>query len=54
MTFASAKQLLENDGFTVVGEHKRLGQVVLRTVPAAQAVPGSVIVVIYGRGALIG
>lgn len=54
MTFAAAQQLLESDGFKVVGEHKRLGQVVLRTVPAAEALPGSVVVVIYGRGALIG
>ena len=54
MTFASARQLLESDGFTVVGEHKRLGQIVLRTIPAARAVPGSTVIVIYGRGALIG
>ena len=55
MTFTSAQQLLESDGFTAVGKHIRRGQVVLRTNPAAgaQARAGSVVVIIYGRGALI-
>jgi hypothetical protein len=52
MTFTRARLLLVSDGFTVVGKHKRLGQVVTRTKPAAGEAPaGSLIIVVYGTGA---
>ena len=54
MTFTQARLLLISDGFTVVGRHTRVGQVVLRTNPRAGEVPaGSVIIVVYGTGALL-
>jgi hypothetical protein len=54
MTFTQARLLLASDGFTVVGKHTRVGQVVARTKPSAGEVPaGSVIIVVYGRGALL-
>jgi serine/threonine-protein kinase len=54
MTFTKARLLLVSDGFTVVGKHTRAGQVVKRTNPAAGNLPaGSVIIVVYGTGALL-
>jgi serine/threonine protein kinase len=54
MTFTAARQLLVSDGFTVLGRHTRLGQVVTRTNPSAGEVPaGSLIIVVYGTGALL-
>jgi serine/threonine-protein kinase len=54
MTFTQARLLLVSDGFTVVGKHTRAGQVVTRTNPSAGEVPaGSLIIVVYGRGALL-
>ena len=50
MTFARARIVLAGDGFKVVGEHARLGQVVTATSPSGQAPAGSVIVVVYGTG----
>jgi hypothetical protein len=50
-TFAKARLLLVSDGFTVVGRHTRLGQIVTRTSPSAGEVPaGSLIIVVYGTG----
>ena len=51
MTFTKARLLLEDDGFTVVGRHTRLGQIVTRTNPSGQAPAGGVIIVVYGQGA---
>jgi beta-lactam-binding protein with PASTA domain len=51
MTFAEAQAALKSDGFTVVGDHTRVGQVVTRTNPSGQAPAGSVVIVVYGRGA---
>jgi len=53
MTFAKARLLLVSDGFRVLGRHTRLGQVVTRTNPSGQAPAGSVVIVVYGRGAVI-
>ena len=54
MTFAQARLHLVADGFKVVGKHTRVGNLVLRTNPAAGMVPaGSVITVVYGTGALL-
>ena len=54
MTFAKARLLLVSDGFTVVGKHIRVGQIVKRTNPPAGNVPaGSLIIVVYGTGALL-
>jgi beta-lactam-binding protein with PASTA domain len=54
MTFAQARLLLVSDGFTVVGKHTRVGQIVKRTNPPAGNVPaGSLIIVVYGTGALL-
>jgi serine/threonine-protein kinase len=54
MTFTNARLLLVSDGFKVVGRHTRVGQVVTRTNPSSGEVPaGSVIIVVYGRGALL-
>jgi hypothetical protein len=54
MTFTKARRLLASDGFTVLGKHTRLGQIVLRTNPQAGELPaGSVIIVVYGTGALL-
>jgi serine/threonine protein kinase len=53
MTFAQAQAALKSDGFTVVGDHTRVGQVVTRTIPSGHAPAGSVIIVVYGRGAVI-
>jgi beta-lactam-binding protein with PASTA domain len=53
MTFTEARSLLVSDGFKVLGRHPRLGQVVTRTNPSGQAPAGSVVIVVYGRGALI-
>jgi eukaryotic-like serine/threonine-protein kinase len=53
MTFTEARSLLVSDGFKVLGRHTRLGQVVTRTNPSGQALAGSVVIVVYGRGALI-
>ena len=54
MTFTQARLLLISDGFTVLGRHTRVGQVVLRTSPSAGEVPaGSLIIVVYGTGALL-
>jgi serine/threonine-protein kinase len=51
MTFTAARLLLQSDGFTVVGKHVRLGQIVTRTIPAARARAGGVVIVVYGTGA---
>ena len=53
MTFTEARSLLVSDGFKVLGRHPRLGQVVTRTNPSGQAPAGSVVIVVYGRGAVI-
>jgi serine/threonine protein kinase len=53
MTFARARAELVSDGFRVVGDHTRVGQVVTSTDPSGQAPAGSVIVVVYGRGAVL-
>jgi len=53
MTFANARAELKSDGFRVVGDHTRVGQVVTRTDPSGQAPAGSVVVVVYGRGAVL-
>jgi eukaryotic-like serine/threonine-protein kinase len=53
MTFASARAELISDGFRVVGDHTRAGQVVTRTAPSGQAAAGSVVIVVYGRGAVL-
>jgi hypothetical protein len=54
MTFTKARLLLGGDGFTVVGKHTRVGQVVTRTNPRSGKVPaGSLIIVVYGTGALL-
>jgi beta-lactam-binding protein with PASTA domain len=50
LTFASARQVLESDGFTVVGRHTRTGKIVTRTKPSGQAPAGSDIIVVYGTG----
>jgi serine/threonine-protein kinase len=51
MTFTQARLLLVGDGFTVLGRHTRLGQIVTRTNPSAGEVPaGSLIIVVYGTG----
>jgi hypothetical protein len=51
MTFIRARLLLVSDGFTVVGRHTRLGQVVTRTNPSAGEIPaGSLVIVVYGTG----
>jgi beta-lactam-binding protein with PASTA domain len=47
LTFANARQVLESDGFTVVGRHTRTGKIVTRTKPSAQAPAGSEIIVVY-------
>ena len=41
LTFTEATVQLENDGFTVVGKHTRVGQVVTRTNPSGEAPAGS-------------
>lgn len=54
MTFTKARLLLISDGFTVVGKHKRVGQIVTRTnPPAGEVSAGTLIVVVYGTGALL-
>jgi len=50
MTFAEARQTLESDGFTVVGEHTGAGQTVTGVNPSGQAPAGSEITVVYGTG----
>jgi serine/threonine protein kinase len=54
LTFADAKAELQSDGFRVVGDHTRVGQVVTRTAPSGSAPAGSVVIVVYGRGAVLG
>ncbi len=54
MTFARARLLLVSDGFTVLGKHTRVGQIVTRTYPPAGEVPaGRLIIVVYGTGTLL-
>jgi serine/threonine-protein kinase len=50
LTFASARQVLKRDGFTVVGKHTPTGKIVTRTKPSGQAPAGSEIIVVYGSG----
>jgi beta-lactam-binding protein with PASTA domain len=54
LTFADARAELQSDGFRVVGDHTRVGQVVTRTAPSGSAPAGSVVIVVYGRGAVLG
>jgi beta-lactam-binding protein with PASTA domain len=50
-TFTQARLLLVSDGFTVVGRHTRLGQIVTRSNPSTGEAPaGSLIIVVYGTG----
>jgi eukaryotic-like serine/threonine-protein kinase len=53
LTFTKAETKLENHGFTVVGKHTRVGQIVTRTNPSGQAPAGSKIIVVYGTGAAL-
>jgi hypothetical protein len=53
LTFTKAETKLENHGFTVVGKHTRVGQIVTRTNPSGQAPAGSNIIVVYGTGAAL-
>ena len=53
LTFTKAETKLENHGFTVVGKHTRVGQIVTRTNPSGQAPAGSSIIVVYGTGAAL-
>ena len=53
LTFTKAETKLENHGFTVVGEHTRVGKIVTRTNPSGQAPAGSTIIVVYGTGAAL-
>jgi serine/threonine-protein kinase len=51
MTFTRARLLLDSDGFTVVGRHTRVGQIVTRTNPPAGEVPAvGLVIVVYGTG----
>jgi serine/threonine protein kinase len=47
LPFAKARQVLLSVGFTVVGRHIRIGQIVTRTNPSVQAPAGSRIIVVY-------
>ena len=53
LTFARATVKLENHGFTVVGKHARVGQIVTRTNPSGEAPEGSKVTVVYGTGAAL-
>jgi eukaryotic-like serine/threonine-protein kinase len=53
LTFTRATIKLENHGFTVVGKHTRVGQIVTRTNPSGEAPEGSKITVVYGTGAAL-